>query len=102
MLAQVVHTTGINWDGWLANAVYITALIGGVGGLLIRQVNKSVGSQVSAVIDAKVTPKLDRISSQLSEHDRRISHLEGIAEGERRAVAAAGVTVNGAILPPQT
>jgi hypothetical protein len=50
-----------------------------------------VKDEIQSVIDLKVTPLLNQIQSQLSNHDTRIAHLEGVEEGKRQALAQARV-----------
>lgn len=92
--AQVVHTTGVNIDGVLANVASITIIMGAFGALLLRQFKRSIRDTVSDVIATEVTPALTRIQARLDLHDTRIAHLEGVEEGKRQAVAAAGVSTN--------
>ena len=93
MLGQVVvHTTGVNWDGVLANVASITIILAAFGAFIVRSIRRSIKDEVTGVIRDEVTPKLDTINLQLQRHDTRIAHLEGVEEGRRQAVAAAGVT----------
>lgn len=92
LVGTTVHTTGINWDGVLANVAAITIVFAAVGAVITKSVKRSVGDQVSGAITDQVVPRLEKISGQLSDHDRRIARLEGVEEGKRQAIAAAGVT----------
>lgn len=87
-----VHTTGVNWDVVLANVASISVLLSIFGALIVRMLRSSIKDQIESVISDKVTPKLDSIDHQLKGHDTRIARLEGIEEGKRQAIAAAGVT----------
>jgi hypothetical protein len=93
VLANTVHTTGVNIDGVLANVASITVIMGAFGALLLRQFKRSIQDTVTDIISSKVTPSLEEIKSELKRHDTRIARLEGIEEGKRQAVAQAGVTV---------
>lgn len=88
----VVHTTGVNWDGVLANVASITVILAAFGAFIVRSIRRSIKDEVTGVIRDEVTPKLDTINVTLQRHDTRIARLEGVEEGRRQAVAAAGVT----------
>ena len=92
VLAETVHTTGVNWDGVLANVASITIIMGAFGALLLRAFRRSIKDEITDVIEREVMPKLDEITIQLRVHDTRIARLEGVEEGKRYAVDAAGVT----------
>lgn len=94
MIATTVHTTGINLDGLLANIASIIVIIGAFTAVIVRQVKRSIKDEITEVIDTEVTPILKNIQSRLDEHDTRIAHLEGVEEGKRYAVAAAGVSTS--------
>ena len=94
-VVQAVHTTGVNLDGVLANVASITVIMAAFGGLLLRSFKRSIQDTVTDVIDQKVTPVLNEIRSELREHDTRLAHLEGVQEGKRYAIDAAGVTSSG-------
>ena len=81
-----VHTTGINPDGLLANAVSILIIVGFFTGLIIRLVKRSIGDEVSKAM-APIVKRLD-------EHETRLARLEGVEAGKRYAIAAAGVSAN--------
>lgn len=87
-----VHTTGVNWDGVVANVAAITVTISIIAAVITRSVKRSVREQISVVITRDVTPRLDAIATELRNHDNRIARLEGMEEGKRQAIAAAGVT----------
>lgn len=91
----VVHTTGVNWDGVLANVASITVILVAFGAVIVRSIKRSIRDEVAAVIDDRVTPTLTRIQARLDGHDTRIARLEGVEDGKRQAIAAAGVTVKG-------
>lgn len=91
-MLSAVHTTGINLDAVLANAVAISVILGAGSTFVVRTVKRSITSAVGVAIDEKVTPQLAEITGELRRHDTRIAHLEGVEEGRRQAVAAAGVT----------
>ena len=96
MFAQVaVHTTGINYEAVLANVVAIIVIVGGISGLIVRSVNRSIKAAVKSVVASEVTPVLNEIKDELRSHDTRIARLEGVEEGKRYAVDAAGVTTKG-------
>lgn len=88
----VVHTTGVNWDAVLANVASVTVILAAFGALVVRSIKRSVKDQIEDVIAKQVTPQLALIANDLKRHDTRISRLEGIEEGKRQAIAAAGVT----------
>lgn len=90
--ATVVHTTGINWDGVLANVASITVILAAFGAIIVRSIKRSISDTVNDAITKKVTPALDAIGVTLQTHDTRIARLEGVEEGKRQAIAAAGVT----------
>lgn len=92
LFAAAVHTTGINWDGVLANVASITVVLGVAATAIIRNIRRSIKDQIESVVDKKVTPVLEHIEGTLSRHDTRITRLEGIEEGRRSAIAQAGVT----------
>lgn len=94
LAAQVVHTTGVNWQGVLVTASAVTVMVGIIGAVLTRVFSRSVGAQIDKAIDTKVSPKLDSLTHSVSDLDRRTTRLEGIDEGRRQAVAAAGVTTH--------
>lgn len=87
-----VHTTGVNWDGVLANVASITVILGAFGALLLRAFRKSIKDEIAAVIHSEITPLLVKIQSRLDDHDIRLAMIEGIEEGKKQAIAAAGVT----------
>lgn len=88
----VVHTTGINWSAVITISGSVTLMVSVVGAVLVRIFTRSVGDQIDNALDAKVTPRLDAFGHQLSDLDRRTSRLEGVEEGKKQAIAAAGVT----------
>jgi hypothetical protein len=92
MLGVAVHTTGVNWDGVLANVASITVVLSVFGAVIVKLMRNSIKDQITAVVRDEVTPKLDRLSDSISGHDTRIARLEGMEEGKRQAIAAAGVT----------
>lgn len=85
----VAHTTGVNWQGVLANVASITIILAAFGALIVRNLKRSIHDEIQSVIDVKVTPALDAIQSVLREHDTRIARMEGIEEGKKQAVAQA-------------
>lgn len=92
MFLTTVHTTGVNWDGVLANVASITVILGAFGALLLRAFKKSIKDEIASVIEAKVSPVLNSIQARLDNHDTRLARIEGIEEGKRQAIAAAGVS----------
>lgn len=84
MLAVVVHTTGVNLEGVLAIVVAMTIILTFFTGVLVWLVKRSIAD---AVRDAMAP-----IEKRIDDHDTRIARLEGVNEGRRQAVAAAGVT----------
>jgi hypothetical protein len=92
VLSTTVHTTGINWSAVITISASVTLMVSVVGAVLVRIFNRSVGDQIDRALDSKVTPRLDAFGHALSDLDRRTSRLEGIEEGKRQAIAAAGVT----------
>ena len=92
MIAVVVHTTGVNWDGVLANVASITIILGAFAAVIVRSIKRSIVETVEGVISKKVTPVLESIQNELKQHDTRLARLEGVEEGKRQAVAQAGVT----------
>lgn len=94
VITQPVHTTGVNIQGVLVTASAVTIMVGAIGAVLTRMFSRSVGTQIDNAIDTKVTPKLDALTHSVSDLDRRTTRLEGIDEGRRQAVAAAGVTTH--------
>lgn len=102
-LTQVVHTTGINWDGVIANVGSITAVLAIVGTLLSRSIKRSIQDTVKViirdVIARDITPKFEEIqfniadlSRLVSVQDRAIARLEGIQQGKRLAVDEANLS----------
>lgn len=92
IFAQVVHTTGVNLEGVLANVSSITVVLGVLGAFIIRSIKRSIKDEVGDVIAKQVTPVLNEIKDEIRVHDTRIARLEGVEDGRRQAVAAAGVT----------
>ena len=92
MIAQAVHTTGINWDAILANVASITVILGFFGAVLLRSFRRSIQESIERVITSEVTPKLNEIATTLRNHDTRIARLEGMEEGKQQAIAQAGLT----------
>lgn len=90
----VVHTTGVNFDGVLANAVAIIVILSGFTTLIVKLVKSSIETAVANVVAKEVTPVLTVIQKELRSHDTRIARLEGVEQGKRYAVDAAGVSVN--------
>jgi hypothetical protein len=88
----VVHTTGLNWDAVLANAASIIVILGAFGAIMVRVIKHSIKDQIEEVIKTDVTPLLTVMEHELRVHDTRIARLEGVEEGKRQAIAAAGVT----------
>ena len=95
MISVVVHTTGVNWDGVLANVAAISVILATTGVMVVRSLRRSIRDEIHAVIAKDVTPILTQIHDQLAQHDTRLTKLEGIEEGKRQAIAAAGVTTSG-------
>lgn len=96
MIAIVVHTTGINWQGVLANVSSITVILGVFSAVIARSVKRAIKDEIHAVIATDVTPALSEINETIRKHDTRIARLEGMEEGKRQAIAQAGVTTGGA------
>lgn len=94
MFSVTVHTTGVNLDGILANVASISVILGVFAAFIVRSIKRSIVDTVTAVIDKEVKPILDLIQRELKDHDTRIARLEGVEEGKRQAVAAAGVSTN--------
>lgn len=101
MIADVVHTTGINIDGFLANCAAIVVIVGAFMALVTRTVRGSIRDEIQSVIEREVSPRLDKIDERLNTQDRRLdghdvalSRLQGIEEGKRQAVAQAAVHRN--------
>lgn len=92
MFLVTVHTTGVNVDGVLANAVAIIIIVGFFTGIIVKLIKRSIGEAVRTVIEAEVTPILNQIRDELKQHDTRLARLEGVEEGKRYALDAAGVT----------
>lgn len=91
-----VHTTGVNWDGILANAAAVIVIISAFGAIIVRQLRRSIADTVQGVVDQKIVPKLDvindeihQLNEELQRHDTRIARLEGVEEGKQMAAAAA-------------
>lgn len=95
MIGEVVHTTGVNIEGVLANVMAISVILSGASALIIRTIKRSIKDTVCDVVAQEVTPVLTEIKNELRLHDTRIARLEGVEEGKRQAVAAAGVSTNG-------
>jgi hypothetical protein len=92
IVGTTVHTTGVNVEGLLTTLASITILLGFFSTLIVRMLKRSVKDTVEQVVADKVTPILAEIRVELKDHDTRIARLEGIEEGKRQAIAAAGVT----------
>lgn len=97
LLAQAVHTTGINWQGLLANVASIAVVVTVIAGVLFRGVKRTIHDEVTAVIEKDVKPVMEEMRKQLGKHDTRIARLEGVEEGKRQAVRQASVTANPAL-----
>lgn len=89
---MVVRTTGINWSAVITISGSVTLMVSIVGAVLVKIFTRSVGDQIDKALDSKVMPRLDGFGHQLSDLDRRTSRLEGVEEGKKQAIAAAGVT----------
>jgi hypothetical protein len=87
-----VHTTGINVQGLLTNVASIVIIVGAMLAYVVKTVKTSIREQIEYVIKHDIKPVLDEIQATLISHDTRIAHLEGVEEGKKYAVAAAGVT----------
>jgi hypothetical protein len=87
VIGVTVHTTGVNWDGVLANVAALSIILGFFGTLIVRSIRQSIADQ----INNQVTPKLDEIRNEVKAHDTRIARLEGIEQGRRSALDAAGI-----------
>lgn len=92
MIAQTVHTTGINWQSLLVTVAAIAGIISIVGGYVVRSLSKTTKETILQVIASEVTPVLTEIQGTLRNHSTRIAKLEGIEEGKAQAIAAAAVT----------
>lgn len=92
MFLVTVHTTGINWDNVLVLTAAFVVILSFFGGILLRAFRKSIKDEVAEVIHAEVTPLLDKIQGRLDDHDTRLARMEGIEEGKKQAIAAAGVS----------
>ena len=86
LFGVTVHTTGVNIEGILANAVAVTIILTFFAGLIIWLIKRSISD---AVREAMIP-----IEKRLDNHDTRIARLEGMEQGKRDAVAAAGVSSN--------
>lgn len=87
-----VHTTGVNWDSIITLLSAIVAIFAVFSGIIVRAIRKSIRAQVLDVVTAEIKPILTEIQNQLKRHDTRIARLEGVEEGKKYAIAAAGVT----------
>lgn len=88
-LGTTVHTTGVNWDGLVANAVSITLIVGMLGGLLLKLINRSIEDKITAAVKVAVEPIQEAITdlkTVLDQHGRDISYLKGMQEGKRMAL----------------
>jgi hypothetical protein len=92
MLSVVVHTTGVNWDGVLANVASITVILGVFAAVVARNIKRAIKDEIRSVISSDVTPALEKINTQIQKHDTRIARLEGVEEGKKQAIAQAGVS----------
>jgi len=89
MIAAAVHTTGVNLDGLLANAVAITIIVGFLGGLLLRQINRSIEDKIVDAVKKAVAPLEEMVKVHqgiLDKHGQDISYLKGMQEGKRMAL----------------
>lgn len=87
LFGSTVHTTGINIEGVLANAVAVSVIVTFAIGIAIWLIKRSIAE---AVRDAMIP-----IEKRIDDHDTRIARLEGVNDGRKQAVAAAAVTVKG-------
>lgn len=86
LLTQTVHTTGVNVDGALATAVLVVTLMSPVFVVTIFILR----SFIKQAVDKALEP----IYIRLNQYGVAIARLEGVEEGRRQAVAAAGITTN--------
>jgi hypothetical protein len=89
---QLVHTTGINWEGLLTTAGVISGVIGGFLAWLLRQFRegkkdftKFLQEKVDAVTDRQDTQNelLQKQDIRLNGIDRRLSYIEGRSDRVR-------------------
>lgn len=84
MIATTVHTTGVNWDGVIANVGGITVVLVALFGLLARvmktQLKEAVTTQVAPLF-AEIQSQLQQIRSDVDSHSTAIARLEGFQEG---------------------
>jgi hypothetical protein len=81
-----VHTTGVNWDGVLANVGSLTVILGVLFGLLSRmlrgQLRDAVEKQVAPLL-AEIKIDLQAIKSEIDQHSTAIARLEGFEQGRQ-------------------
>ena len=84
MIAQTVHTTGVNVEGVLAIGVELTIILTFFAAIITFLVRRGITDAVRVAMEP--------IEARLDEHDNRLSRLEGMEEGKRMAIAQAGVS----------
>lgn len=99
VLAQAVHTTGVNWVSVVTVVSSITAVLVVFTAVLNRSFKRALRDQITVVVGDLVTPILNEFRADLEGHDARlnahdaqIARLEGVEEGKKIATAMAGVT----------
>jgi hypothetical protein len=99
VFSAAVHTTGVNIDGVLANAVAVTVILAFLGTIVIWVLRNAQREITRTTIKAEIAPVLNDINNQFQEIkiqltsittvltnlDTRVSRLEGIEEGKRQA-----------------
>ena len=95
-MAVVVHTTGVNVEGLIANVASVTIIIAALGAVVTRQVRVTIRDQIRKVISEEVNPqfakielRLDKLTEESEGVRMRVARLEGVAEGRAVTIAAA-------------
>lgn len=88
LLAETVHTTGVNWDGIIVNAGVITTAISLIGAYFVRRINNSWAANTQKIVDSALKP----ILATLKAHGERIAYLEGVESGKKQVVSEAGLS----------
>jgi hypothetical protein len=86
LVAQVVHTTGVNWDSILAIGVEIIIIVGALFGVLTRvlklELKDTVEKQVAPLF-GEIKRQLQEIRNDVDSHSTAIARLEGFQDGRQ-------------------
>lgn len=85
---QTVKTTGVNVEALMATVASLVVILGGIIAAIGWALRNANAREIRQVITSDVVPVLESIRGEIhelrqvaSDHEARLSHLEGFAKG---------------------